>query len=92
MLPSTSSAPLLLAAEYDRTAAALWQTPGAQSASASASAMEMLSRSDAVRKTRELAAEHAQAAADSLGALPNSETRDALLVLCYKILTGSPIK
>jgi len=52
----------------------------------------MLERGGAVRKTRELAAEHAQSAADALNILPNSATRDALHILCHKVVTGTPIK
>ena len=34
----------------------------------------------------------AQNAADALMALPASETRDALMVLCHKIVVGMPLK
>jgi len=45
-----------------------------------------------VARTQELATEQAQVAVDSLGLLPPSDTRDALRVLCHKVLTGASIK
>ena len=53
---------------------------------------ELLERSGAVAKTRELALHHAQEAAEALEALPPSATRDALMVLCHKVVTGAPLK
>merc|ERR1719424_182056 len=47
-------------------------------------AAELIERSAAVEATRQLAASHAQEAADALQVLPNSATRDALAVLCHK--------
>lgn len=57
-----------------------------------AAAAELLERSGAIAATRELATRHAQEAADVLEALPSSATRDALKVLCFKVVTGSPLK
>ena len=95
LLPSTCTTPLFIAAEHDPKAAAGWTWSHgemANHAAHSATAAELLEKTNAVRKTREMAAEHAQEAADSLGALPASATRDALLVLCHKILMGAPLK
>ena len=54
--------------------------------------IELLDRSRAIFKTLQMAGEHAQAAADALEVLPSSSARDALYVLCHKVLAGSPIK
>ena len=59
---------------------------------AHAPAAELLERSSAVDATRRLAAEYAEEAAEALEALPNSATRDALAVLCHKVVTGAPLK
>ena len=47
---------------------------------------ELVARSDGLRRTRELAISHAQMAADALGVLPPSVSRDALLRLCFDVL------
>lgn len=49
-------------------------------------ASEMIIKSDALQRTRDLAISHAQQAADSLGVLPPSPARDALLRLCFDVL------
>ena len=46
----------------------------------------------ALDQTQARAEEFAQAAADSLAALPSSATRDALVLLCHKVISGTPIK
>ena len=86
LLPASVRTPILKTAE---------EHPEVQQllvGSAPANAITMLERTDAVRATRQLAAEYAQTAADSLGVLPNSDTREALIVLCHKVVTGAPIK
>jgi len=50
---------------------------------------ELVARSAGVRRTSELATAHAQLAADSLGVLPPSAARDALLRLCFDVLNRS---
>jgi geranylgeranyl pyrophosphate synthase len=57
-----------------------------------ASYVEILERDGAVSATRRLAVDYAQTAAEALQALPNSATRDALAVLCHKVVTGVPLK
>lgn len=57
-----------------------------------AKTVELLERSRAVKHTLRTAAEHAQGAADALEILPSSAARDALRVLCHKVITSSPIK
>ena len=47
---------------------------------------ELVGRSEGLRRSRELAISHAQLAADSLGVLPPSVARDALLRLCFDVL------
>ena len=47
---------------------------------------ELVSRSNGLLRTRELAVSHSQAAADALGILPPSVSRDALLRLCFDVL------
>jgi len=84
-------APILIAAEtYPEVRTIL--TSAAKGADAPAHAVQLLERSGAVAETRRLAAEHAQTAADAIMALPASATRDALVVLCNKVVTGSPLK
>lgn len=83
--------PILLAAEeYPEVRAIL--RGAAHGTDAPAAAAELLDRSGAVATTRKLALEHAQAAAEALEALPASSTRDALMVLTSKVVTGSPLK
>ena len=84
-------APILIAAEsYPEVRAIL--TGAADGSDAPEGCAELLERSGAVAKTRELALHHAQEAAEALEALPPSATRDALMVLCHKVVTGVPIK
>ena len=84
-------APILIAAEtYPEVRAIL--TGSAEGRDAPAAAAELLERSGAVKRTRELAQEHVMAAAEAIEALPASPTRDALVVLCHKVATGSPLK
>ena len=47
---------------------------------------ELVARSNGLQRTRDLAVSHAQLAADSLGVLPPSAARDALLRLCFDVL------
>jgi all-trans-nonaprenyl-diphosphate synthase len=47
---------------------------------------ELVHRSDALRRTRDLATSHARQAADALGVLEPSASRDALLRLCFDVL------
>ena len=47
---------------------------------------ELVSKSDGLRRTRDLAVSHSQRAADALGVLPPSAARDALLRLCFDVL------
>jgi len=89
--PVTPSTPLLVAAEqFPELAKVL--SRGLRDESDAALALEMVERSGAVARTQELATEQAQVAVDSLGLLPPSDTRDALRVLCHKVLTGASIK
>jgi len=53
---------------------------------------DAIERSGALDQTQARAEEFAQAAADSLAALPSSATRDALVLLCHKVISGTPIK
>jgi len=84
-------APILIAAETHPEVRAIL-TGVAEGRDAPAAAAELLERSGAVQATRKLAQEHAQAAADAIEALPASDTRDALVVLAHKVVTGSPLK
>lgn len=84
-------APILIAAEAHPEVRSIL-TGVADGTDAPARAAELLEQSGAVQATRVLAQEHAQAAADAIEALPSSPTRDALVVLCHKVVTGSPIK
>ena len=54
-----------------------------------ATVSELVRRSAGIQKTRELATSHAQHAADALGVLPPSSSRDALLRLCFDVLNRS---
>ena len=86
LLPAFVRTPILKTAEtYPEAHQLLTGEPPAKVAT-------MLEQAKAVQVTRELAAKHAQSAADALNVLPNSATRDALLILCHKVVTGSPIK
>ena len=49
-------------------------------------ATELILKSSALRKTRDLAVSHSQQAADALGVLPPSASRDAMLRLCFDVL------
>ena len=51
-----------------------------------ATVAELILRSDALERTSDLASWHAQSAADSLGVLPVSAARDAMLRLCFDVL------
>ena len=51
-----------------------------------ATVSELVSKSDGLRRSRDLAVSHAQSAADALGVLPPSLARDALLRLCFDVL------
>jgi geranylgeranyl pyrophosphate synthase len=57
-----------------------------------AATVELLERSNAVSHTLQLAAEHAQSATEVLELLPASAARDALVVLCHRVLSSTPIK
>jgi len=87
ILPPFVRAPILIASERHPEVRSLLLAgrPAKEAA-------ELLERSGAVRATRERASRHAQDAADALMVLPNSATRDALMVLCHKVVTGSPLK
>ena len=47
---------------------------------------ELVSQSDGLRRTQELATAHARKAAEALGVLAPSTARDALLRLCFDVL------
>ena len=47
---------------------------------------DLVLRSDALRRTQELASTHARQAAEALGVLEPSTARDALLRLCFDVL------
>lgn len=47
---------------------------------------DLVSQSDGLRRTQELATAHARKAAEALGVLAPSTARDALLRLCYDVL------
>ena len=84
-------APVLIAAEtYPEVRAIL--TGAATGQDAPEACAEYLEQSGAVQATRELAKKHAEEAAEAIEVLPASVTRDALIVLCNKVVTGSPIK
>jgi len=84
------STPLLLAAQqYPELKTML---TGEATAASAAQAAELIERAGSIEATRRLAETYAQSAAESLAVLPNSATRDALLVLCHKVVTGTPIK
>ena len=84
-------APILIAAEtYPEVRAIL--TGAAEGTNAPAATAELLERSGAVQATRALAHEHVLAAAEAIEALPQSPTRDALVVLCHKVATSTPLK
>jgi len=86
LLPAFVRAPILIGSEtYPEVRSLLRSQPHDAAA-------DLLERSAAVSATRHLAAQHAQEAAEALQVLPNSATRDALVVLCHKVVTGSPIK
>merc|ERR1740130_579503 len=65
---------------------------GQRSKACVATTVELLERSNAVEHTLKMAAESAQAAAESLELLPSSAARDALVVLCHRVLSSTPIK
>ncbi len=52
-----------------------------------AAVAELVARSDGVQKTAALATSHAQRAADALAVLPPSAARDAMLHLCFQVLS-----
>ena len=54
-----------------------------------AQALELVERGGGVARTWELAAESAQNAANLLQILPASAARDALVVLCHKVLNAA---
>ena len=84
-------APILIAAQtYPEVRAIL--TAAAEGTDAPANCAELLERSSAAQATRQLAEKHAQEAAEAIEVLPASATRDALVVLCHKVVTGSPLK
>lgn len=85
------SAPLLLAAEDFPELSLIMQRRYSESGDAAA-AMSFLDKSEAIKRTQQLASQHAQEAEEALGLLPTSALRDALHVLCHKVLTGVPIK
>jgi len=85
------TAPLLVAAEaYPELRPMLIH--GFADVAEKASAIELLERADAIKRTHELATKHALEAQEALDVLPSSATRDAMLVLCHKVMTGAPIK
>ena len=84
-------APILIAAQKHPEVRAIL-TGAAEGTPAPAAAVELLEQSGAVEATRALAHEHVLAAAEAIEALPKSPTRDALVVLCHKVATGSPLK
>ena len=84
-------APVLIAAETYPAVRGILEGC-ARGTDAPAACAELLERSGAVQKTRELAHQHARTAAEAIEALPASATRDALVVLCHKVVTGSPLK
>ena len=53
---------------------------------------KLLERSGAVEATQDRAEAYAQQAADSLNLLPNSDARDALQLLCHKVISRTPLK
>jgi len=88
----TPTAPLLIASDtYPLELRPIIARSYSEPADA-AQTIELIDRSRAIFKTLQMAGEHAQAAAEALEVLPSSSARDALYVLCYKVLSGSPIK
>lgn len=57
-----------------------------------ATTVELLERSKAVSHTLQMASERAQSAQEALLLLPQSSARDALVVLCHRVLSSTPIK
>merc|ERR1719313_3310257 len=60
---------------------------GHRSKACLATTVEVLERSNAVEHTLTMAAERAQAAAETLELLPASAARDSLVVLCHRVLS-----
>lgn len=87
LLPDHVRTPILQLSERHPGIQALLTGEGS-----AASYVEILERDGAVSATRRLAVDYAQTAAEALQALPNSATRDALAVLCHKVVTGVPLK
>ena len=84
-------APLLIAAEAHPEVRQVL-AGAASGEDAPAACAELVEASDAVAATRRLAGEYAKTAAEVIEALPPSATRDALVLLCHKVVTGAPIK
>jgi len=86
------STPFLLAAEQHPKLRPLLVSPDKPPSIGAAEAIELIDRSRAVEQTQQRAEEYAQGAADALGMLPNSAARDALQLLCHKVVSRTPIK
>mmetsp|Transcript_27008 Transcript_27008/g.68733 ORF Transcript_27008/g.68733 Transcript_27008/m.68733 type:complete len:287 (+) Transcript_27008:2-862(+) len=85
------STPFLLAADASPELRALL-APESASALADATALQILERSGSVEATQARAEAYAQEAADALGLLPSSDSRDALQLLCHKVVSRTPLK
>jgi len=83
----TRSTPFLLAAEQFPDLRPVYGAPIPV-----ATITKAIRDSDALQQTQLRAEAYAQAAADAAAALPNSVARDALVLLCHKVVSRTPIK
>ena len=85
------STPFLLAAQQYPELRVLLASPNSPALKAE-TAIGLLERSGAVEATQDRAEAYAQQAADSLNLLPSSDARDALQLLCHKVISRTPLK
>merc|ERR1712087_714873 len=83
-----STAPVLYAAEGHPELKALIERKFGEPGDVQ-SACEIVLRSDGLKKSKDLAGFHAQAAVDACCSLPKSAPRDGLVNLCHKVLSRS---
>ena len=86
--PRPVDCPWELSYQLARTESRLLRTLLLQRDTYAAQALELVERGGGVARTWELAAESAQNAANLLQILPASAARDALVVLCHKVLNA----
>jgi len=80
-----ATAPTLFAAEEYPEIAEVVQRRFAEEGDV-AKVSELVERSQALQRTRDLATSHARLAAEALDALPDSDARSAMLRLCFDVL------